>query len=99
MADAPYTAQLLDSLSSAGMLCCRAVRGSTTNWSNHSWGSAIDLKIDGQLDAMGDGYTQLGLLMCSKFFNAQGWYWGAGFSREDAMHFEASEELIRKWYD
>src|SRR5262249_15533035 len=26
-----------------------------------------------------------------------GWFWGAGFSTEDAMHFEASDGLIRKW--
>jgi len=24
-------------------------------------------------------------------------FWGATFGTEDAMHFEASEELIREW--
>ena len=24
-------------------------------------------------------------------------FWGAGFGREDGMHFEASEELVRMW--
>jgi D-alanyl-D-alanine dipeptidase len=34
-------------LRTAGMHCARYVRGSTTNISNHSWGTAIDLTIDG----------------------------------------------------
>src|ERR1044071_3571367 len=40
-------------LRSAGMLCCRAVRGSTSNFSNHSWGTAIDLQIESDLDELG----------------------------------------------
>ena len=35
-------------LGTAGMLCVRHVRGSTTNFSNHSWGTAIDITIGGQ---------------------------------------------------
>jgi hypothetical protein len=88
---------LYSRLSSAGMLCCRAVRGSTKNWSNHSWGTAIDLKIDGMLDPYADGYCQFGLECAARIFNRHGWYWGAEFSREDAMHFEAGEELVRSW--
>jgi hypothetical protein len=84
-------------LSSAGMLCVRAVRGSTKNWSNHSWGTAIDVKIDNMLDPYGDGNCQFGLLCAARLFNRHGWYWGAEFSREDAMHFEAGEELVRSW--
>jgi D-alanyl-D-alanine dipeptidase len=38
-------------LGSAGMLCCRLVRGSTTAISNHSWGTAIDLTLNGVLDS------------------------------------------------
>lgn len=86
-----------DRLSSAGMLCCRKVRGSATAISNHSWGTAIDLKIDGKLDRRGDGRTQRGLLEIYKAFNDHGFYWGAAFRTEDAMHFEASEQLIRQW--
>jgi hypothetical protein len=89
--------KLMRSLSSGGMLCCRLVRGSTKNWSNHSWGTALDVKIDGMLDELDDGACQQGLLELAPFFNARGWYWGAGFSREDSMHFEAGEELVRKW--
>jgi hypothetical protein len=41
-------------LGTAGMQCARNVRGSITNISNHSWGTAIDLTIDNFLDARGD---------------------------------------------
>lgn len=84
-------------LGTAGMLCCRLVRGSTSVISNHSWGTAIDLKIDGKLDVRGNGLVQRGLLEISRTFNRHGWYWGAAFPTEDAMHFEASDQLIRKW--
>jgi D-alanyl-D-alanine carboxypeptidase/Putative peptidoglycan binding domain len=89
--------QVYDQLGSAGMLCARLVRGSATAISNHSWGTAIDLTLDGVLDPLGDGHTQAGLLQIHKVFNAHGFFWGAAFNREDAMHFEASEQLIRKW--
>jgi len=48
-------------LSSAGMLVVCFVRGSTTSISNHSWGTAIDLKIGGQMDTRGDNQVQYGL--------------------------------------
>lgn len=81
-------------LGSAGMLCCRYVRGSTTSISNHSWGTAIDLTLNKVLDKRGDGYTQYGLTLIAPIFNKHGWYWGAAFGTEDAMHFEASRSLL-----
>jgi Putative peptidoglycan binding domain/D-alanyl-D-alanine carboxypeptidase len=84
-------------LGTAGMLCCRLVRGSSSVISNHSWGTAIDLKIDGQLDVHGNGLAQRGLIEIWRTFNRHGWYWGAAFPTEDGMHFEASDQLIRKW--
>lgn len=89
--------QVFDSLSTAGMLCCRRVRGSTTSISNHSWGTAIDLKIDGQLDPRGDGKVQRGLTLIAPIFNRHGWYWGAGFRIEDGMHFEVSRQKMQQW--
>ncbi len=89
-------------LGTAGCLCVRAVRGGT-NPSNHSWGTAIDLTIDGVLDARGDDQTQTELVSLYSWFKADAmvsgeWvYWGAGFPTEDSMHFEASDELIKKW--
>jgi hypothetical protein len=86
-------------LGSAGMLCARLVRGTTTNAiSNHSWGTAIDLTLDGVLDTRGDNLVQEGLTRIAPIFNRHGWFWGAGFRTEDAMHFEAGDGLIRKWH-
>jgi hypothetical protein len=84
-------------LSHVGMLCCRLVRGSRAAISNHSWGTAIDFTLEGKLDRRGDERTQRGLLEIHPIFNRHGFYWGAAFPTEDAMHFEASEQLIRRW--
>ena len=91
--------EIHDAMSTAGMLCCRLVRGSNSSISNHSWGTAIDLKLEGKLDKRGDGRTQTGLLKIHPIFNRHGFFWGAAFSTEDAMHFEASDQLVRKWSD
>lgn len=84
-------------LGSAGMLCCRLVRGSDTAISNHSWGTAIDLTLDGVLDAYGDDQVQVGLTLIAPIFNRHGWFWGAAFRKEDGMHFEGSQALIEQW--
>ena len=84
-------------INTSGSLCVRFVRGSTTSVSAHSFGLAVDLNIDGILDNLGDGRTQLGLTILSDFFNADGWVWGAAYGREDSMHFEVSKEQIEKW--
>lgn len=86
-------------LSSAGMLCCRLVRGSNTSISNHSWGTAIDLMIDGDLDDYGDGKVQYGLTLIAPIFNKHGWYWGAHFRKEDGMHFDVSYTKLKKWQE
>jgi hypothetical protein len=65
--------------------------------SNHSWGAALDINLGGNLDAQGNDRTQRGLLILSTYFNAAGWYWGAAFPVEDAMHFEASTSLLARW--
>ncbi|SDZ89413.1 M15 family metallopeptidase [Rubrimonas cliftonensis] len=84
-------------LKSYGGLCARLVRGSQEAISRHAFGLAIDISIGGTLDAMGDGQTQLGLILMSDFFLEEGWIWGAAFSREDSMHFEVSQELFERW--
>jgi hypothetical protein len=89
--------QVYAALGTAGMLCCRLVRGSTTSISNHSWGSAIDLTLDGVLDQRGDDLVQFGLTQIAPIFNRHGWYWGAGFPTEDGMHFEGSAAKIAEW--
>jgi peptidoglycan hydrolase-like protein with peptidoglycan-binding domain len=84
-------------LGSAGMLCCRLQRGSNTAISNHSFGTAIDLTLDGVLDTYGDGRVQYGLSLIAPIFNRHGWYWGAAFGKEDGMHFEGGKALIEAW--
>lgn len=89
--------QIYPLLSSAGMLNVRFVRGSTTSISNHSWGTAIDLKIAGRLDDYGDGMVLFGLTLIAPIFNRHGWYWGAAFRKEDSMHFEGGRALVERW--
>lgn len=84
-------------LGNAGMLCCRFVRDSKSVISNHSWGVAIDLTIDGILDKRGDNRAQRGLLRVREHFNRYKFFWGAAFRTEDSMHFEASDDLILEW--
>ena len=84
-------------LGTAGMLCCRLVRGSGTAISNHSWGTAIDFTLNGVLDRRGDNRVQVGLTLIASIMNQHGWYWGAAFRTEDAMHFEAGRTLITQW--
>jgi hypothetical protein len=84
-------------INTAGSLCVRQIRGSTGRTSSHSFGLSVDLNIDGHLDTLGDGKTQLGLTILADFFIAEGWFWGAAFSREDSMHFEVSREKFDEW--
>ncbi|WP_294221600.1 M15 family metallopeptidase [uncultured Shimia sp.] len=86
-----------EALGTAGALCARLVRGSKRSVSNHSWGTAIDLKLEGRLDGFGDGGTQFGLILLAELFNEEGWYWGAAYNREDSMHFEVGVETLRQW--
>lgn len=84
-------------INTAGALCVRHIRGAPGRTSTHAFGLSLDLNIDGKLDRLGDDKTQLGLTILADFFRNEGWYWGAGFSREDSMHFEVSRDLVEKW--
>lgn len=88
-------AELVPHMGTAGMLCCRYMRGSATSLSNHSWGTAIDLTFDGEVDDRGDGKCQAWLLTVYPYFHAEGWYWGTRFPTEDSMHFELADETVR----
>jgi D-alanyl-D-alanine carboxypeptidase len=89
--------QIYEALGTAGALCARRVRGSSNTVSSHAWGLAIDLTLTGQLDRMGDASTQFGLVVLAEYFNDAGWFWGAGYEREDSMHFEPGEALLQQW--
>ena len=81
----------------AGMLCVRHKRNNPNSFSNHSWGTAIDLFFGTDVVPQGVKRTHRGCLLLAPFFNVHGWYWGAGFSGAsvDSMHFELSKETIQ----
>jgi hypothetical protein len=87
---------IFNALGSSGMLCARFVRGSHVSISNHSWGTAIDLNLNGVLDQRGNNLVQVGLSIIAPIFNRHNWFWGAGFPTEDGMHFELSDQKIRE---
>jgi hypothetical protein len=84
-------------LKTAGMLCCRLIRGSRSTFSIHSWGAAIDLYCGSGVVPLGSPRTHIGVLRAYPYFHAENFYWGAEFSRRDAMHFEASRQLVADW--
>jgi hypothetical protein len=84
-------------INTAGSLCVRQIRGTRGRASTHAFGLAVDLNIDGVLDTLGDGKTQLGLTILADFFKAEGWVWGASWGREDSMHFEVSRQKLDEW--
>jgi D-alanyl-D-alanine carboxypeptidase len=86
-------------LGTAGALCVRFIRGSNSSVSNHSWGTAIDITLQGELDPFADGTMQIGLVILAEHFNDEGWFWGGGYNREDGMHFEVGEETLKKWVE
>lgn len=90
---------LYDRINTSGSLCVRHIRAAPGRISTHAFGLSVDLNIDGHLDTLGDGKTQLGLTILADFFREEGWYWGAAFSREDSMHFEVGRDLVEKWIE
>lgn len=89
--------KLYAALGSAGMLCMRHVRGVPGLPSNHCFGLAIDFLIEDKLDRRGDDKVFAGLIELYSIFKRFGWYWGAEFRTEDAMHFEVGSAVVRKW--
>lgn len=92
-----FEPELYERIESAGSLCVRRIRGAERAASAHAYGLAVDINIDGVLDELADGKTQLGLILLADFFKREGWVWGAGFGREDSMHFEVSREKLEQW--
>lgn len=92
---------LLRRIGTAGAICCRLIKraggGCASSWSNHAFGFAVDMKMDGILDAHGDGCIHKPLFDIAPYFNKYKLYWGAAFSSEDAMHFEVSAQLAATW--
>lgn len=84
-----------------GMLCVRHRRKAPTLFSNHSFGTAIDLFFGKKVLPQGTHLTHRGNFLLFPIFNRHGWYWGAEFSGDfvDSMHFELAEETILKLPD
>jgi hypothetical protein len=82
-------------LNTGGLFFPRLVDG-TQAISNHSWGTAIDVSVDGILDYVADGKVQLAIAELTPLFNQAGWFAGSGYKngRQDDMHFEMSKELL-----
>ncbi|WP_095204185.1 M15 family metallopeptidase [Mesorhizobium carmichaelinearum] len=85
----------------AGMLCVRSRRHNPSRYSNHSWGTAIDIYFGSKVVDQGLNLTNRGNFYLAPLFNRHGWYWGAGFSGDnvDSMHFELADETIFKMPD
>ncbi len=77
----------------AGAYNHRMVRGSATKWSNHAYGTAIDLNAEqNAMYAKGNMPPFVVDAFCR-----QGWMWGGYYQgRKDAMHFEAVDNGGRK---
>jgi hypothetical protein len=68
----------------------------STKISNHAWGTAIDFQLVGHSPPGNTGHQiPLFIAVLLPFFNDAGWFSGIGFN--DTMHFEVSDDLIRKW--
>ncbi len=88
--------ELFEALRTAGMLCVRKKR-SGNGWSNHSWGTSIDLFCGEGVVDQGKPFTQAGLLAFYPILHSLGFYWGAGYSGTsvDSMHFDYSWEYLQ----
>jgi hypothetical protein len=82
-------------LGTQGMYVLRNIRGRSC-YSNHSWGTAIDVTVDGLLVPLGSSSSCKGLDALVPYFNDAGWYWGGGYHhRKDCMHFECGLAMVQ----
>jgi hypothetical protein len=91
--------QLFGAVRHEGMLCVRARRNNPSRYSNHSWGTAIDIFFGKKgVVPQGKPLAHRGVLLLAPYLMSRGWYWGAEFSGSsvDTMHFELAEETILK---
>lgn len=77
-------------LSFAGAYFPRFIRGSRTQLSNHSYGTAFDINV--AQNGLNKTPAMIGEIGCVRelvpIANECGFYWGGHFSRKDGMHFE-----------
>jgi hypothetical protein len=84
----PILQEVYSTVKSAGGLCCRPIKkpGGVVGkgYSNHSWGTALDLYFGSRVDKRGDGKSQRGIQYLAAFMNQQKIYW-AGTSALKAL--------------
>lgn len=85
-------------LSYAGAFYPRYIRGSRTQLSNHSWGTAFDINVP--YNGLGKIPAMIGQTGCIReivpIANECGFFWGGHFDkRKDGMHFEIAK-IINK---
>lgn len=77
-------------LSFAGSYVPRFIRGSRSQLSNHSWGTAFDINVP--YNGLNKTPALIGQKGCIRelvpIAHDYGFYWGGNFSRPDGMHFE-----------
>ena len=82
-------------LSYSGAFYPRYIRGSRTQLSNHSWGTAFDINVP--WNGLGHTPALLGQKGCVRelvpIAHEFGLFWGGNFSRKDGMHFEIAKLL------
>jgi hypothetical protein len=80
-------------LSYAGAFYPRFIRGSRTQLSNHSWGTAFDVNVP--YNGLNKIPAMIGSTGCVReivpIANECGFYWGGHFTRKDGMHFEIAK--------
>ena len=99
--------ELYSRITNDGMRVVRKIKGSSSP-SFHSWGIAIDIRVDKIKDVRFNDKALYGLTLLAPIFHKHGWYWGGAFrdkqkekgvywSNEDAMHFEVSKNKLLEW--
>lgn len=91
--------ELRKSISGAEGLCVRDEPG-TLRRGLHSFGTAIDIAIDGHFVPKGISGTSAvaeKLRRISDYFEHAGWTWGGRDVRPDPGHFEVGRELFEQW--
>ena len=65
--------------------------------SNHSWGTAIDIRVRNAAYEFGrNSVVTMALLRAYGYFHANGWWWGFGWGDpfEDNMHFQPGQVVL-----
>lgn len=93
--DAAMPADLALRLGHVGVMQCRLARGTEHVVSNHAWGIAVDLKLDGETAP----YVNDDVLRLAQIMAGHGLVWGLDYGAANALHFEASDAMVRDWAD